>query len=380
MKNIKEHKGQILAALALSFALGLAMAPKATFATDVAPEEVGMLPVGATEVADEGEATGEAGTNEESVTPLNVETTEDETAGEGTDETTEGDVAGQAEGTGTGDGANEGEEAISQDVAVNLSELDQRVQTRESFADYRKAAPMVRNANFLDLMLKKVENVAQISPELDWESFPEEEQEALIGKTMFEAVNYIKGLPIYGTDAKVKKLVDDILAGVTTAQTSLKAQIKELMPATPGVDDMDMEQLVATAKTYTGYAKYLKLAEAMTALDTERGKLTAGTAMTEANVKAAYKNDEGQMMIGYNAIALAALEIDDTVMEGLMSYELPQTGAGTEDKPTTPDTGVVGTAEANALDLTLVLTVVAGSLALLGGAGLIAKLYLCRKF
>ncbi len=62
-----------------------------------------------------------------------------------------------------------------------------------------------------------------------------------------------------------------------------------------------------------------------------------------------------------------------------MSYELPETSVP-NDKPTTPDTGILDTADASALDLALVTTIVAGSLAMLGGAALVAKLYLCHKF
>ena len=50
------------------------------------------------------------------------------------------------------------------------------------------------------------------------------------------------------------------------------------------------------------------------------------------------------------------------------------------DKPTTPDTGTLDVTDVSALDMTLLVTIAAGSLAMLGGVALVAKLYLCHKF
>lgn len=366
MKNIKEHKGQILAVLALGLALGLAGMPGATFATDATMAGVEAPAVESSEL-DTPEVV-----DEEGIMPLNVET------GDGVE--TEDGEAGLSEGAGTGSGANEGEEAISQDVAENLVELNGRIQERDTFAGYRKAAAMARNAVALDAMSAKVENIADVALTVDWEKVSEEEKNALVGKTLLEAVQYIKTLPVYESDANTKKQVDDILTKVGTATTNLRAEVKELLPATPNIDTLSMEELVKVAKTYPNFTKIAKLAMAMTKIDVLNAGLTAGAELTAAQVEAAYGNSDAEMMKAYNAIAVAALEFDDTVMKGLMSYELPNTSVGTEEKPSTPNTGSLDATETGALDLALISTIAAGSLALAGGAALVAKLYLCHKF
>ncbi len=353
MKNFKEHKGQILAALALGLALGLAM-PGAAFATDGMPEEAG------------------------EPAAMNVEATEDGT--DGSTEEADGEATELSEGASTGAGANEGEEAVSQDVAENLVELNDRIKTRESFADYRKAVAMVKNASVLEGMNMKVEELAAIDPSFKWDELSQAEKDAFQGKTLLELIEAVKADPNYTDNAMIQELVAKIDEGVEELANNLRTQVKELFPAMPGVDDMSMTQLVGAAKTYPGFEKYQKLAAAMTTLDEASSKLADDAVLTEAMVKAAYGDNEGEMMKGYNAIALAALAIDDTVMEGLMSYELPETSVPGNDKPTTPDTGALDAADVSALDMTLLVTIAAGSLATLGGAALVAKLYLCHKF
>lgn len=353
MKNFKEHKGQILAALALGLALGLAM-PGAAFATDGMPEEAGE-PVA-----------------------LNIEAAEDGTdapAGE-----TDGGATELSEGGSTGAGANEGEEAISQDVAENLVELNNRIKTRESFADYRKAVAMVKNASVLEGMNMKIEDLAAIDPDFKWDELSQADKEAFQGKTLLELVEAVKADPDYTDNAMIQELVAKIDEGIEDLASNLRTQLKELFPEMSGIDDMSMAQLVGAAKTYPGFEKYQKLAAAMTTLDDVSSKLADGVALTEAMVKTAYRDNEGEMMKGYNAIALAALAIDGTVMEGLMSYELPETSVPGNDKPTTPDTGTLDATDVSALDMTMLVTIAAGSLAMLGGVALVAKLYLCHKF
>ena len=353
---MKEHKGQILAALALSMALGLAM-PGAVFATEDVSEEVGEPVVTSLEAPEEVEI---------------VELTDEEG--------TEDEVAPLANDAQTGAGANEGEDAtdneeeISQDVAENLVELNKRIQTRESFADYRKAVAMVKNATIVDAMTQKLEDLGTVASDFKWDDLTDEEKEAFQDKSLLEIVEMVKEDESYADNEMMQMLVTSVEEMMTELLANLRAEIKELLPETEGVDDMTTAQLVGTAKTYPNFAKYQKLAVAMTTLDDMSSKLATGVELTDVMVAVAYQNNEGEMMKSYNAIALAALEIDDTVMKGLMSYELPETSVST------PDTGAIDATDASALDLALVTLIVAGSLATLGGAALVAKLYLCHKF
>lgn len=332
---MKINKGQVLAVLALGLALGLAM-PAAAYAEEVEPTEP---------------------------TVVNV----DETDG------AEGEPETQAEESTVGGGVNDGEEAVSQDVAENLTELVGRIKERESFADYRKVLPMVKNATTIEAAIVKVEDLPDDNGFFTWEGLSDEEKTAMQGKTLYEAVQYIKEQPIYTSNTNVKMMVDAILETVDTAKAALIEEVKVNFPDKAAeADEMSLAELVETAKSYTSYADYAALAAAMTKID---GFDAGEDGLTEDEVKGLYNSSEAAMMLAYNAIATAALKIDETVMDGLMSYELPETSA-----PESPNTGSVDAYDVNALDMALITTLAAGSLATLGGAALVAKLYLCHKF
>lgn len=382
MKSFKENKGQILAVLALGLALGLAM-PGAAFATE---GDLGEEPLVVTRnLQVPTEIVNDAPIEENTPVAENAPTegaTQNESTGN-TDEAGETEPTALSEGATVGGGANEGEEAVSQDVAENIVELNKRIQTRDTFAGYRKAAVLGRDAAMLDAMNTKYDDLAAMDGGFNWDDFSEEEQEAMKGKSLLEIVAYIKTLPEYTEAADTdltKIMIDAIEENVAKMTAELKAQVKALLPTVTGVDEMNLTDLIAAAKTLPNYAKISKLALAMTTVDGASAKLATGTELTAAVVKAAYNNSESEMMKGYNAMAVAALEFDDSVMNGLMSYELPETSVGTEQKPQTPNTGALDATDASALDLALVTTLAAGGLALLGGAALVAKLYLCHKF
>ena len=346
MKKVAESKGQVLAALALALVLGAAMVPQAVFAEEIEDENaVVEAPEGAE--------------NE-------VETENDE------EDTSLVENMSLSDGKNDDDGAGDSADEVSEDVAENIVDLYGRIRSRESFADYRKAAEMVKNATILEGMNTKIEDLAEMDMGFSWDDLSDEEKEAYKGKSMIELLESMKADPNYAEDEAAQMMVALFEAAITEATTDLKAQIKTLMPTVTGVDAMTVDQLVATAKSYPNFAKYQKLAMALDTLDDVNEKLADGTELTDEMVRTVYDESEGEMMKAYNAMALAALEIDDTVMDGLMSYELPDTAA--------PNTGANEMVVEGSLDLAMVTLMASAAVATLVGTGVLARLYLHRKF
>lgn len=314
MKNTAKNKGQVLAALALAFVLGVIAMPGVAFAEenvvndDVAEE----VPAEATSannvVADEESNIGETEGDEGGISPL----------AEGSE------VSGgaNAEGDGAGDSEGETKEEVSEDVAENLVELYNRIQSRESFATYRKVQTIMS-----DLLI--ISDATQSS------------------------------------EAQIAALAE--------ARTELAA----LLPEAEGIDEMGAEDLAKTLKMVPDYEEYADLAMESILLNTKLFQKSGASAIAINKATLDQYLTEAELMTIYGDTAQAALAIDDTVMDGLMAYELPKTSAPEVE---TPNTGANDGLVEGSLDLVMVTLVASATLATLAGAGVLARLYLHRKF
>lgn len=329
---MKEHKTQILAALALAFALG-AVAPSAVFAS----------------------------------------------------EGTEGDagIEAQAEGT-TGGGTNSDKEELS--VVDSIAELYNRIQTREVFAGYRNSLALIENTiaiNASDLL----EDATQWAKDTECYSasgvvgtlmtwIESGTKTGIAGKKVYQAIDLLKADKQYTENSGYKTIVDNLQTEYTTLQATEIAQIKVVMPSVSGVDTMDFMAMVNMVEKSSDYNKNLALYDTTSFLKSA----TADGVVSPEALKTLYS--EADLAKNYNAMALAARAIDATALEGLSTaWKLPDTSAGEDDKkPNTPNTGIIGLFEAGALDLGTLTLIVSVGLASAAGLALIAKLYLKHKF
>lgn len=348
---MKEHKGQILAALALSLALGLAVMPSAVFA------------------AEESGAEGEAGV--------------DLLALDGEGENAKDDGTGATE---------DKKEALG--LTESIIELYNRVQERESFKGYRDAEDLVGevvSAKKFSLVtaeywLKHADtavldsSAAAGSSVFAWNVVSKATQDKMGSKLIYEVIDDLKADAAYTSNEGYKKSVDNTAALAASSVTNITKELNTLFPDdTEEIAKMDLKALVAKAETLKDFAKFVDLYESMQFLngvtdDGEEHLVVSATKLTG-------RYTDAQLQLAYSLFAAAAEAIDGTVLEGLdVSWKLPQTGAPAEQKPETPNTGALDATDASALDLALVTLIAAGSLATLGGAALVAKLYLCHKF
>jgi len=337
MKSLKDHKTQILAAMALAFSLGMVV-PNAVFAS-------------------EGGENSEAG------------------------------IAAQAEGTGTG---TTGE---TMNLNDSVAELYKRIQERTAFADFRKMAPAIANADAIN-------NSGLLGDAKAWaESFTPYEnmgtawfrlsgatKEAITGKKVYQVLDVLKADPLYTNtyNGTYAAKVDTLAKLDTELKTKQIALIKAAMPTVTDVDTMTLPMLVGTVENSANYAVNGDLVTAMMFMNES---ITDG-ALSMSKLTSMYQPAE--LTIKYAEMANAAVKIDSTVTAGLTAYQMPETSKpGGDDKPAeekpgdkvnTPDTGIVGLFESGALDLGTITLIVSVAVAAVAGVGLIAKLYLKRKF
>ncbi len=154
-----------------------------------------------------------------------------------------------------------------------------------------------------------------------------------------------------------------------------------------GSTNMSTEALLVEAKGIEGYDKYVALYNSMAFI---REALPAGTTVITADLlNAKYPAAEGKNELAdyYGAMAVAAAAIDASSVNNLLPFTMPDTSVGGDPKPeekpsdvNTPNTGIVGLIESGALDLGMVTLIASVAVASVAGLGLIAKLYLGKKF
>ncbi len=158
-----------------------------------------------------------------------------------------------------------------------------------------------------------------------------------------------------------------------------------------GAANLNVEALLAQAKGIENYDKYAALYNSMNFI---REALPEGvtdiSAITAEQLNTKYPMVDGKdpLVNYYTAFGTAANNIDASVMNNLI--KLPNTSVpGGDDKPeekpddnkvNTPNTGIVGLIESGALDLGMVTLIASVAVASVAGLGLIAKLYLKKKF
>lgn len=379
MKNFKEHKVQILAALALAFSLGM-VAPNMAFASE--------------DNADEGIAAQAAVTNASSAQLAALVTT----------------IKGEKDYNKYED-LYEAQVALAEDLE-NTSEAVLKAAQEAVVAINDKAQVGDLNAADLNNFILKMQGYSDWSAmfttmaQLEKEVGADLSQSAIADKlstqkitnyynSLNQFVNRVQGTlaenaaklfmristrdsfkgfrdsaPLVEATEKVVMLKEDATEAETRAAVDT---LRALLAGKEGVADMDAAGLVKVARETEGYSSYKALYDALGFVYEELKDLNDGDNVEEklaAGLAATYANKQKELMDDYSRVAAAALKIDDTVMVGLMAYELPQTSA-----PETPDTGIIGLIESGALDLgTLTLIV---SLAAAGalGIGVITRLY-----
>lgn len=387
MKNLKEHKVQILAALALAFSLGMVM-PNAVFASGETEGE----PVA--QAADAVQAATSTDLYNAIEEAKKAEGYNDYYALYNAQQDLAKDLTAATEAQVTA--AKQAVVKINSDAQVgdmNATQLNTYILAMSGYGDWAKMFDALKVVN------EKTNNATLTAQVIGANMTPAEIQTAYNAFDAFNnrvtgtlAENILKLVDRINTRDSFKGYRDSVafVSGVmmlaepgnatetqlTAAVAAVKAELKTWKPAVEGVDTMTNAQLVETAKTMPNYDKYAALYDAMgfiRALAKEDGTVT---------VQDISKVEQSAQMTGYSKIATAANAIDNTVMKGLMGgYELPDTSAPTEDKkPNVPDTGIVGLIEPGALDMATITLIVSVALASVAGIALIAKLYLKHKF
>lgn len=340
MKKNAKNQGQVLAALALAFILGAIMVPGAAFAEEVETSDEGIM-----------------------------------TLSEGSD------VSGGA--NAEGDGAGEATTTpVSEDVAENTVELYNRIYQQGTFADYRAAVPLVTaviNARSLTVDAQAWAEGLNISSEMGkseaaWDGLSAATKAAVAQKPLYEALTTLEKDALATENAIFGSVVNQLNILASAAKVNLGEQINKLMPEVTDTGDMDLGELLETAEGLKDYQKFEDLYTAVVSVAGVNG-VNGGANLTAAGLKA--EASEGELMIRYNALALAAVAIDGDVMQGLMSYALPKTGAPEVE---TPNTGVNDGIVEGSLDLAMVTLIASAVVATLAGTGVLARLYLHRKF
>lgn len=174
----------------------------------------------------------------------------------------------------------------------------------------------------------------------------------------------------------------------TAAKTALATAASTVLKLT-GASDLSADSLLIEVKArLADYDKYVAL---YNALGFVREALPEGgddvDEITKDDLTKKYSANE--LVNYYGVLAVAAQAIDPFSVNNLAPFEMPDTSVGTpEEKPSTdnndkvntPNTGIVGLFEAGALDLGTITLIASVAVASVAGLGLIAKLYLKRKF
>lgn len=263
-------------------------------------------------------------------------------------------------------------------LAENAVKLYDRIQTWESFKDYQEKQDLVLLATIAEMYTTKLKDLEDGEEFL--KSLPEESREAAADMSMADMVEAIKKMPEYGDSETLQELVASMEEAIGMMKDALAAKVTAVLGADKNASSLSLTELVKLCNDdIEGYAKYAALAKSMMFIFETGGTVNiedladftvSGITVTAEQLEEKYKSKPGELMTNYARMAQAALKIDDTVMVGLMAYELPQTSA-----PETPDTGIVGLIENGALDLGTLTLIVSLAAAGVLGISVIARLY-----
>lgn len=177
--------------------------------------------------------------------------------------------------------------------------------------------------------------------------------------------------------------------GDAAIRAELAKNVANIMKVT-GASELSTEALLTQAKSIENYDQYVALYNSMNFIRealpegvTDVSKITAN----ELNTKYPAAADGKSPLVDYYvAMGRAAKVIDASVVNNLIPFEMPTTSAPEErpkeddNKVNTPNTGIVGLIESGALDLGTVTLIASVAVAGIAGVGIIAKLYLRKKF
>ncbi len=354
--KIKEHKTQILSALVLAFALGLLAMPNVVFAEEGTEAET----------SEQTEADVEAQTDNET-----SEQAEDGIEAQADNTTGEGKNAEDAEKT----KADSGNVPFSDNIAENVVELYNRIQKNEGFADYKKNEDLVLLSAMVEMTNTKIKDLDGGEDFL--KSVAEDQREEAAEMTLKDFVAEMKVEADKDESGALQEVVAALEKMIKDAEDALAKELGLSAGTSTPV------QMVAEAKKRVGdnYPKYLTLLKSMVFIREAAGaedELTMkGLTITKAQLETAFpadnKEKQAELTADYGEMLNAAIAIDSKVADGLVM--LPTTSA-----PETPDSGIVGLIESGAMDLGTLTLIVSVAVAGLAGIGVIAKLYLKRKF
>lgn len=400
--KIKEHKLQVLAALALAFSLGLAM-PNAVFASEVneveaaeeAPEE-GVAPLALEEGIDPQATTQPTTIDSSALFTLYTEVKADadyknfmalatavEPVKKDPAKATEAQKAAVVTAI----------KKINANAQVDNLDAGQLVSYAEAMDGYSLAQGAAEAVAKIEVAVGAGTAVTQ---QLIYTKMPAPEVQECYTKinafvnrptgtyadNIVKMYNKIKTDESFAGYRKAETLVDLTLkaeAGNYTGAdiANLQQQIKTLIPTATGVDSANKDALVDIAKSLKDFDKYAALYNATAFI---RDITKDGATLTSEAIVAALKDDK-TIVAKYTAMGVAAAAIDPNVGNGLLVFETPNTSAPEEPGKTPPNTGVIGLfKEDGSLDLMAVTLLGAASLATLSGVIMLAKLYLHHKF
>lgn len=264
----------------------------------------------------------------------------------------------------------------SDKYADNIMRLNGRIISRSAFDGYRSAQDMVVAAEALAPYTANAEDfLADIPP-----SNAVSVWQALSTATQ----NALRGKAGYEALVEIKGTADytgEVKTWVDAALATMNANaatLRSKFADVKGVDNMNVGQLVAEAQGTENYAKYSALYNSLGFIRAINGGALSAEILTSAY-------SDATLASNYSKMLTAALAIDPSIGNGLLM--MPQTSAPDDNKTDdnksdveAPNTGIIGLFESGAMDMGTLTLIVSVAVAGLAGVGLIAKLYLKHKF
>lgn len=382
MKSLKEHKAQILAAIALAFSLGMVV-PSAVFASDGMVVQADGTVVGSATAADlmtmitevqknADYAKGTALVNAYGTATAQNPTEEQLTAVRKaiTDVDSEANVSG----------------LTAAELAVMISGMKTYQTWKPVVTVLNEIVTATGAANVAGISSSNITKVSGDKIQGYYNTLnvvvnpvPETYVENIIKlnnriNTEESFVGYKNAIPMIAATIALEADETDYKAA-QALETALGS----------GAAGKKVPELIEMAKKTSKFDQYRALYESMgfirSAVENSTG--TVDDALLKNLLSTKYK--EADLANYYSAMATAAKAIDPAVMNNLLA--IPNTSAGTpEEKPTddnkvnTPNTGIVGLFESGALDLGMITLIASVAVAGVAGVGVIAKLYLKKKF
>ncbi len=294
-----------------------------------------------------------------------------------------------------------------QTIADSLVELNTRLQKLASFEEFRLAYNILdipedsRELGLFDTVEvwgKRTQMTRMSDTTSVWDQLNENTKNVTRGQMLYKVLNQLEADPLY-TDKTgyYYYAFHDIMNSLVTrlnwyTTTSVRNKIKELMPELTGVDEMDLNGIVETIENLPNFEKLHNLKNMRSTVNAANNIsdiIPAG--LSAESLKSIFRYN-GELMVRYNAIAKAALSIDNTVMDGLADWRIPedlkhdqvqnpdQSQENNDAKPKAPNTGIAKIFEGGVLDSGEMTLIISATVAGVLGLGTIIKLYCKHNF